>query len=201
MGEKIIKEMKSHLLVSFISFLIYLKHLTFNQFFVNVIENLGGFVSMNKQKLFSWVIVALWMAMIFYFSAQVANQSEHLSSGVSRMIIGVIEKIIPDAAFDMDLFNHIVRKNAHFFVYLILGGLVFNALKRSGFQGVRSIGVAILICFLYAVSDELHQLFVPGRAGQVKDVLIDSSGACVGILVRWIIGKKWGRDKDVLKLK
>lgn len=83
-----------------------------------------------------------------------------------------------------------VRKNAHFFVYLVLGVFVINALRRSGVRGYRCVVYALLICILYAASDELHQVFVPGRGAQVKDVIIDSAGACVGILVCLIISSK-----------
>ena len=54
----------------------------------------------------------------------------------------------------------------------------------------RCIVYSLLICILYATSDELHQVFIPGRGAQVKDVIIDSAGACVGILVYMIISRK-----------
>ena len=76
----------------------------------------------------------------------------------------------------------ITRKSAHFIGYMILGilaiGLILqyeNIYKKPQF--------AFLICVLYAISDEIHQLFVPGRAGQVRDVLIDSSGSFLGIFL------------------
>jgi len=56
-----------------------------------------------------------------------------------------------------------------------------NALRRSGVNGWKFILFSLGICVLYAVSDEVHQLFVPGRGRQVRDVLIDSAGAIVGI--------------------
>ena len=55
------------------------------------------------------------------------------------------------------------------------------ALRRIGMHGYRMIGLSLLVCVLYAISDEVHQLFVPGRGAQVKDVLIDSAGAIVGV--------------------
>lgn len=60
--------------------------------------------------------------------------------------------------------------------------LVLHALKTSKGTGYQTIGLALLICVLYAISDEIHQHFVPGRGAQVKDVLIDSAGASVGIV-------------------
>ncbi|HHX62265.1 MAG TPA: VanZ family protein [Epulopiscium sp.] len=130
--------------------------------------------------IFPWLLVILWMAVIFYLSHQPATQSSHLSSGVAELIMNILEKITPSGMIDFELFHHFVRKNAHFFAYLILGILVVNAIKKD--KGI-SIPAAALICILYAASDEFHQTFIPGRAGQLMDVLIDSSGSIVGILL------------------
>lgn len=62
-----------------------------------------------------------------------------------------------------------------------MGILVINVFKRSGIKIFKGIMLSLVFCILYAISDELHQLFVPGRGAQVKDVVIDSSGAVVGI--------------------
>lgn len=132
-------------------------------------------------KLFYWVPVILWMVLIFNLSSQVAEQSNKLSTGFTEVVVKVLEKVAPRASFSIESFNHMVRKNAHFFTYLILGILVINALRKSGVQGYHSIAWAVGICILYAVSDEVHQLFVPGRGAAVKDVIIDSAGATVGI--------------------
>ena len=134
-----------------------------------------------KRKIIPWLLVVLWMALIFYLSHQPATKSNGLSKGATEIILETVEKVAPDVDVNKGNFNHILRKNAHFFAYLVLGILVANGLRRSGVIGYRAIGIAILICILYAISDEVHQLFVPGRGGQVKDVLIDSAGAVVGI--------------------
>lgn len=79
-------------------------------------------------------------------------------------------------------YNSLLRKNAHFFAYLILGILVSKGLKSFGVVGFKNMVISIIICVLYAMSDEFHQLYVSGRGGQLKDVVIDSTGAIVGIL-------------------
>ena len=137
----------------------------------------------NIKKSVPWLLVVLWMMVIFYFSHQPATQSSHLSSGITQMMMNALEKMLPGVAFDVESFHHLVRKNAHFFVYLVLGLLVANGLRSSGVKGYRRIGLAMIICMAYAMSDEIHQLFIPGRAGQIKDVLIDSSGALVGVFI------------------
>lgn len=126
---------------------------------------------------FSWMLVILWMSLIFYLSAQPAMESKALSEGATEIVVEVFERIAPNMAERIDIrrFNYILRKNAHFFGYLVLGILVVKAV------GKRGAALALLICVLYAISDEVHQLYVPGRSSEIKDVIIDSVGAAVGI--------------------
>ncbi|MDD4756454.1 MAG: VanZ family protein [Prolixibacteraceae bacterium] len=147
------------------------------------------YVVIQMYKFFFYTAVILWMALIFNLSSQVAMQSNELSTGITEVIVKTVQKIAPKADFDLKSFNHMLRKNAHFFAYLVLGILVLTALRRSGATGCRSVALALGICVLYAISDEVHQLFVPGRGGQVKDVIIDSAGAGVGIGVYKVVGR------------
>lgn len=145
---------------------------------------------MNISKALSWAMVILWMAIIFGFSHQPATVSSGMSSGITETILKAISQISSEAAIDTDALHTFVRKNAHFFVYLILGVLVFQALRKSGMRGYRGAMAALAICALYALSDEAHQLFIPGRSGELRDVFIDSAGAFVGIglalgLIEW----------------
>lgn len=142
------------------------------------------------RKILPWAAVILWMALIFYFSAQVAEQSDRLSEGITEKIVAAIGKINPDAKFVVESMNHLVRKYAHFFVYLVLGVLMVNAFRSSGIPGCKGIIAALAVCVLYAVSDEIHQLFVPGRSGQFTDVLIDSAGAAIGAFITVMIRRK-----------
>lgn len=141
------------------------------------------------RKVISWLLVILWMTLIFYLSHQPATESNSLSTGITERVLAIIERVTSDIDFDVSNFNHIIRKNAHFFAYLILGVLVSNALKSDKINGPKRFLIALVICVLYAISDEIHQLFIPGRAGQVKDVIIDSSGAVVGISGYIVFGK------------
>ncbi|HWQ88798.1 MAG TPA: VanZ family protein, partial [Desulfitobacteriaceae bacterium] len=144
---------------------------------------------MNKTRrrklliLLSWVAVILWMAFIFYLSSQVVDQSRMLSEGITNAGIGAVEKVAPGLHFDLTKLNILVRKNAHFFAFLALSILVINAGRRSGLKGLRWFLLGLGFCILYAISDEIHQLFVPGRGAQVLDVLIDSAGVFVGSII------------------
>ena len=135
--------------------------------------------------LVSWTLVIAWMTVIFLFSTQPAHESDGLSKSVILFIIGLAKRVMPlaDLAMDIATLNHFIRKVAHFTVYLVLGILTVNSLKASGVPIFKAIMWALVICIAYAATDEIHQMFVPGRGAQVKDVLIDSVGAVVGICV------------------
>lgn len=134
----------------------------------------------NLHIILSCAAVILWMILIFALSAQPAVQSNRVSKKVTEAIIKIVNKIIPGSDFKVLNVNRFIRKNAHFFVYLILGILTSVAVRKFGVVGVRTMGLVLMICVLYAMSDEFHQAFVPGRGPQIKDVLIDSAGAVVG---------------------
>ena len=141
---------------------------------------------LKKKNIIPWLPVLLWMILIFCMSHQPAVVSDGLSTGITQKFMAFIAKVFSNTALDTDQINHYVRKSAHFMEYLILGVLVINALRKSSVTGGKVITVALLICILYASSDEFHQLFVLGRAARVTDVLIDSSGALTGILLYFL---------------
>lgn len=135
----------------------------------------------NTRKVIPWLLVILWMSLIFYLSHQPVEESNKLSKGITEKLVEIVEKIDSDKDFNLGRVNHILRKNAHFFAYLILGILTSNGLKSSKVEDRKGFIIALIISVLYAISDEAHQLFVPGRGGQLKDVIIDSAGSLVGI--------------------
>ncbi len=92
----------------------------------------------------------------------------------------------------MDL-HSLARKLIHLFAYAILSMLIYFA-----YQGRRKILFTLTICLLFAISDEIHQLFIPGRSGEVRDVLIDFSGAAFGLVIVTLFTKLTSRrDLDV----
>lgn len=136
-----------------------------------------------KRRILSWTFVILWMVLIFIFSHQPASESSELSLGFSKKIMDIIKFLVPDNKLSYEGLHILIRKGAHFTIYLILGLLVTNAFRNHNLSALRLIVAALLICVLYAISDEIHQLYIPGRSGQVSDVLIDSTGGLCGILL------------------
>lgn len=146
-------------------------------------------VNMNKKKLItivSWVLFIFWMFFIFNMSSYVREDSNELSKGITKAIVSVIEKVYPDADIDISSFNHIIRKNAHFFGYMLLGILVSQVLRVSGIKGWKIYVYSLVFCILYAISDEIHQHFVPGRGPEVRDVMIDTVGSSIGITLSFL---------------
>lgn len=138
----------------------------------------------NLTHIFSWIAVLLWMVLIFNLSSHMAEQSDALSSGIAETVIGVVEKIAPEKAAKIDVgrLNRLIRKGSHFLVFLALGVLFMCAIRRNGIYGIKGVVITLLFCSLYAILDEVHQLFVPGRGAQTSDVFIDIAGAAVGVL-------------------
>ena len=148
---------------------------------------------MYRRVLFT-VLTVLWMLAIFWFSDQPAKQSTEMSHRVGHL---VGEWIVPGyegwTPPQKDAFaaaiDYPVRKAAHASEYAVLAVLFLFTFWN--FNDKKRINIWVLLAvFLYAVSDELHQYFVPGRAAKLTDVLIDTAGGLVGVgmsrLVIWI---------------
>lgn len=130
-----------------------------------------------------WLPVIVWMGIIFYLSHQPATSSSELSTGLTMLMINTFQSMFPLIDINISSIHIIIRKLAHFGAYLILAYLVMRALTHYLVLNLKMIVIALFICIIYAISDEVHQLFIDGRSGEVRDVLIDSIGAIVGIMV------------------
>ena len=136
---------------------------------------------MNKKKIKAWVLLIIWMLVIFFFSSQPGNISSNLSNSFVKNII----KIIP---LDLDICSFIIRKFAHLSEYFILALLMYKILDKEKIN--KKVLLKLwLLCILYAISDEIHQLFVLNRSAKVTDVLIDSLGSFLGLLVSFKVYK------------
>jgi VanZ family protein len=131
---------------------------------------------------FYWMLLVLWMALIFFFSAQAALQSKELSSGLTGFFIQAIERFFPAWNFSATAFHGLIRKIAHFVIYFVLGLFMIQALRASKITWKKATLLALVLCSVYAVTDEYHQFFVPGRGAQVTDVLLDSVASSLGVL-------------------
>lgn len=139
------------------------------------------------------ILLLLQMTLIFCLSAQKAEESRGLSKGFTYKILSVIYPDFNEMTEEeqIEVIRNLpfsVRKLAHFGLYALLGFYAFLSLvtyKKIPF--VLRCFLALLISMLYAASDEYHQTFVNGRSGEIRDVLIDSSGALIAIIFAVII--------------
>ena len=125
-----------------------------------------------KKKL-SVLLVIIWMVFIFIMSSFDANES----SNQSGLIVGIISDIFN--INNIHMLSMIIRKLAHFSEYFILGILTYNMIRKYD----KKYYIAIIICVIYAISDEIHQIYVPGRSCQILDMAIDSLGALSSIFL------------------
>lgn len=131
-----------------------------------------------------FAMLAAWMGLIFYFSAQ----NSEISGEQSMSIVGVLQKLFSGRiSLPADIIETVIRKLAHFSIYLVLGVLANNSVGRL--KNVKWY-VVLALCVLYSVSDELHQTYIAGRSGEMRDVFIDSCGALLGIFVFALLHKE-----------
>ena len=136
------------------------------------------------------------MAVIFFFSSQPAEVSGALSYSVEQSIRGTgAEYFIPEW-FSPNSFAN-VRKWAHVYIFLALGVCMTGTVQgyRPAWNGRKQGLVSGIVCILYAVSDEVHQYFVPGRAMLAEDVLVDAIGVCLGVLGVFLVRFLWNCRK------
>ena len=159
---------------------------------------------MKKIRVISCVATVGIMALIFWFSSQNSENSSDLSRGFLMFIINMFPGTADlDAGAKLELaisMNGLIRKLAHFSVYTALG--ISSAAVVWSFSGKPvkwSILISVPFCALYSLTDEFHQSFVNGRSGELRDIMIDSSGALFGgiilvLVVNAVIRMKYKKE-------
>jgi VanZ family protein len=143
-----------------------------------------------SKKIINISILVVWLAIIFFMSSQAATES----SGLSGVFVEPIKPYAP--GFTEGILTTLVRKSAHIFMYFVLGILIYNMLRCYKLGTKKLVGYSILFAGLYAVTDEIHQSFVPGRSAELRDVLIDTIGAALGVALIWYVLKLNNRRKQ-----
>ena len=150
---------------------------------------------MNKKAIINWTLVIIWASVIFFMSSMDTNESNSKSKTVINDIVeksvettnelGITNKQPSESNKKkvIDKLNQPLRKVAHASEYFIFTILILIALKNSGVKGNKRFIIALVICFIYACTDEYHQTFVNGRTGQFSDTLIDTFGGFVSCLM------------------
>lgn len=128
------------------------------------------------------------MYLIFYFSSQNGLESSSTSGGIVLTLVKFIDSIVPiDFNSEViDIMTFVIRKLAHFTLYFVLGILIFILLNEYSMSLSKRVICSIMLCLIYACSDEIHQLFVVGRDGKIFDVFIDMIGSLSSIFIFYL---------------
>jgi VanZ family protein len=156
------------------------------------IEN-SPLASRNRigEMLWYWGPALAWLGAIAAFSTEKFSATH--TGSVLIHILNALHVHLTGAQFEF--LHFLVRKSAHFIAYATLSGLFFRAWRGAS----HSVGwrwkwmlLALAVCLLTSSSDEIHQLFTPGRTGVAKDVLLDMTGALFTqlIIIAFISGKR-----------
>ena len=118
------------------------------------------------------------------FSNENSVTSQSKSDKVTSTIIETVNKDVNKDKEKEIIENtrFVVRKIAHFTLYFVLGGLIYLTLKSYNVNK-RIILISILCALLYAISDEIHQVFTNGRTGRIYDVVIDTISSTLSIML------------------
>lgn len=147
------------------------------------------------KKIISWLLVIIWLSFIFTMSSFNGDSSDKTSKGLIYNTvkitikisnkIGIIKKDISENEINniTKKLDHPVRKLAHMTEYFILAYLLLNVFNVSGIKTKYIYLIVILICFIYSCTDEYHQTYISGRSGNITDLLIDTSGSIIYILI------------------
>lgn len=146
----------------------------------------------NRILFIRWIIYVIltlgWMAVIFSFSAKNATESGEESNAVGmfigKTVISDFEEWSGEEQQEFaEKWDYPIRKAAHMTEYAVLGFLLVGALIYKRQNCKLNAIFSLLVAVVYAISDEIHQYFVPGRACRISDVGFDSVGAVVGVVV------------------
>lgn len=162
---------------------------------------------MKLNKYILCIMVFIWMIVIYGFSNMNTNESNGKSKmviyNVSKLCIDITNKVnitnVDSKVSALNLTNKLnipLRKVAHATVYFILGIILINAFKY--FKAKKIYLYSLIICFIYACTDEFHQSFVSGRGPSFRDVLIDTLGCIISIVICYFINKVLVNKKNVV---
>lgn len=141
---------------------------------------------MFQRRIIFRILTILWMVIIFSFSAKNAQASTGDSNAVGMLVGKIVYSDFQEwprerqQAF-ADQWSYPIRKGAHMSEYALLGFFLVGAFLSKEQNGWRTVRIAFPMAVLYAVSDEIHQFFVPGRSCMLTDIGYDSAGAALGI--------------------
>ena len=136
----------------------------------------------NILRIIFLILIIINSLIIFGFSSQNGEESSSLSKTVINKIADILD-IKENRATFLDLGEKIIRKLAHFSIYTLLGIWSISFLYTFNIKLKYQVITTSIWGFLYALTDEFHQMFSNGRHASIDDVIIDTLGVIFGLLL------------------
>lgn len=147
------------------------------------------------------VMIIFTSASIFGFSNQNAEKSSSLSGKITKIIVNRIPNMQQKNQVEIEKIENrmenIVRKLAHYSIYTFFGLLIMLFISTYNLKELDKVSISLISGVIYAITDEIHQLFVPGRSGQITDIMLDSLGILTGIFISLLILELYKRVRSI----
>ena len=154
---------------------------------------------LNRKTIFIVLMCVIWLCLIFYNGSRQGEISQSSSKEIIEIVSRFVE--IPPATINelgikFSDINFYVRKNAHFFEYLVLSIFMCSAARHFTLSKSTEIFLLLFLLLFFPVADEFIQKYIPGRTSNVLDIIIDFSGAMLGMIL-FNIGYKMHKKKVI----
>ena len=141
-------------------------------------------------KIINIILIVAWMGIVFEFYNQKGTKSSNTSRKVTVAVVqAVSDKTVEENEPIIEKTEKVIRKLAHYTIYTVGGFLIMNYTYTTNLKLKEKVLYSIAFGTGYAVTDELHQFFMPGRSARVFDVGIDTLGVLTGITIYVMIRK------------
>lgn len=161
------------------------------------------------------LLTVLWMGLIFWFSSRTSTESSTFSKGLLNAVLQIVmphweQRSAAEKKEIIRSLHTVFRKLGHFSEFSVLGLLLTLTVRqfpnrypnrRQKHPAIRAYALPALLALLYACTDEFHQRFVAGRSCELRDVCIDTAGACCGILFCMLLLQLWRKLRAIRKKK
>lgn len=160
----------------------------------------------KRWKIISIIPALFMMTVIFLFSAQTAEQSTQVSTGIGNFLFWSADDLLKMGLSEgqvvklVETYQVVIRKAGHITEFMILEIFLMIPFFVYKIRGKKRITWPVVIGIVYAATDEIHQIFVPGRGPAVRDVGIDAIGIAIGLFFAWCF-RLTGRPKKQRKKK
>lgn len=149
----------------------------------------------KKNLIFKRIIFLIMLVVAFYaifnFSSQNAEISGSLSEQVTEFIVNILSKLktmdVSSKLYYVERLHPIIRKLAHFGVYTVVGFSIMGFMCTFNIRNIFKVLISFGVGATYAITDEIHQYFIPGRCASIRDICIDSVGVLTGIFILIIL--------------